>query len=97
MSIKKKIAKWLNITTQDIESMNGYMPKKFGESQSVEYEVDGLVHAHCKVTQWANGEGYDISFESKTNSNWQNKRIDIHVDELECLFACLNDLKYFES
>jgi hypothetical protein len=77
--------------------MDGYQPKKFGESRSVEYEINGLVDTFCKVTEWANGEGFDISFETKSNNDWENKRIDIHNDELECLFACLNDLKHFEN
>jgi hypothetical protein len=100
MSLKKKIAKWLKITAQDIEEMDGYQPKKFGESRSVEYEIDGLVKTFCKVTEWANGEGFDISFETEENvklGTWENKRIEIHTDELECLFACLNELKYFEN
>lgn len=97
MSIKKKVAKWLKITTEDIQEINGYLPKKFGESRSVEYQIDGLVDTFCKVTEWSNGEGFDISFETKSTNGWQTKRIDVHVDELECLFACFNDLKYFEN
>jgi len=97
MSIKKKIAKWLKITTEDIQEINGYLPKKFGTSRSVEYQMQGLVDTFCKVTEWSNGEGFDISFETKTDNGYQTKRIDVHVDELECLFACLNDFKYFEN
>jgi hypothetical protein len=59
--------------------------------------MQGLVDTFCKVTEWSNGEGFDISFETKTDNDYQTKRIDVHVDELECLFACLNDFKYFEN
>lgn len=96
MSMKKVIAKWLKITEEDIKEVDGYRAKKFGESRSVEYEMHGLTDTFCKVTEWANGEGYDISFETEiTKGKWVNKRIDLHMDELETMFSCLNDLKYF--
>ena len=92
MNIKKLIAKWLKITEADVITDDHYRPKKFGESRSVEYELKGLVDVFCKVTKWSNGEGYDISFETDQRS----KRIDLHIDELDTLFYCLNDLKHFE-
>lgn len=98
MNLKKKIVKWLKITANDIAEIDGYSPKKFGESKSVEFEIDGLVKSFCKVTKWSNGEGFDISFETKTNTktgDWTSKRIDLHTDELDCLFAALNELNYF--
>lgn len=100
MNIKKTIAKWLNITEQDIKANNYYGPKKFGESKSVEYENDGLTKTFCKVTKWSNGEGFDISFETQDNvklGTWKNKRIDLHSDELDTLLYCLKDLGYFEN
>jgi len=100
MGIKKLIAKWLKITEDDIKTIDGYSAKKFGESRSVEYEIDGLVKAYCKVTEWSNGEGFDISFETEENNKsatWENKRIELHVDELEVFFHCLNDLGYFKN
>jgi hypothetical protein len=99
MNIKKVIAKWLKITEADVIDNDYYMPKKFGESRSVEYELDGLVKTFCKVTPWANGEGYDISFETQVNEKtgkWENKRIELHSNELETFFHCLKDLEYFE-
>jgi hypothetical protein len=99
MNIKKTIAKWFKITEEDVKAINGYAPKKFGESRSVEYECDGLVQTFCKVTEWASGEGYDISIDSKVNiktPEYTNKRIELHVDELETFFYCLKDLGYFE-
>ena len=73
-----------------------YMPKLFGESKSVEYEIDGMKKSFCKLTEWANGEGYDVSFESEISTGkWENKRIELHTDELETFLACLNHFKYF--
>lgn len=95
MNLKKKIAKWLKITANDIAEIDGYAPKKFGESRSVEFEINGLVESFCKVTEWANGEGLDITFQSKTNNGWSDKRIDLHLDELDCLFAALDELGHF--
>jgi hypothetical protein len=93
MNIKKLIAKWLKITEADVIANNlDYIPKKFGESRSVEYEFKGLADVFCKVTKWSNGEGYDISFETDKLS----KRIELHVEELDTLFYCLNDLKHFD-
>ena len=54
MTLKKKIAKWLKITANDIAEIDGYAPKKFGESRSVEFEINGLVESFCKVTEWCN-------------------------------------------
>lgn len=96
--IKKKVSKWLEENKKFQGDNDGYGPNKFGESKSVEFEIDGLVKSFCKVTEWSNGEGFDISFETETNTNtgdWKNSRISVHADELECLFACLDDLNYF--
>ena len=73
-----------------------YMPKLFGEGKTVEYEIDGMTKSFCKLTQWVNGEGYDVSFESEVSKGrWENKRIELHTDELETFLACLNHFKYF--
>lgn len=98
MNIKKIIAKWFKITEEDIKANDYYSAKKFGESRSVSYQIDGLVKAFCTVTPWANGEGFEISFETEINpkgGEWEKKRIELHEDELETLFYCLNDLKHF--
>ena len=100
MNIKKTIARWFNITEEDIKASQYYGAKKFGESRSVEYEMDGLVKTFCKVTPWSNGEGFDISFETQENTKtgrWINKRIELHEDELDTMFYCLNDLGYFKT
>ena len=90
--IKKTIAKWLKITEEDIKANDYYHPKLFGEGKTVEYEIDGLAKSFCKLTEWANGEGYDISFDTDKQDT---KTISLHTDELDVLFACLNHFKYF--
>jgi len=83
---------------QNEEAIEGeyYMPKLFGEGKTVEYEIDGMKKSFCKLTEWVNGEGYDVSFESEVSKGkWESKRIELHTDELETFFACLNHFKYF--
>ena len=97
--IKQKIAKWLKITEEDVKVNDYYHPKLFGEGKTVSYEINGLTDSFCQLTEWTNGEGYDISFQTKTNTkieHCEDKRISLHTDELETLFACLNHFKYFE-
>lgn len=91
--IKKTIAKWLKITEEDVKANDYYHAKLFGEGKTVEYEIDGLAKSFCKLTEWANGEGYDISFNTDKQDT---KTISLHADELDVLFACLNHFKYFD-
>ena len=96
--LKQKIAKWLKITEEDIKANDYYHPKLFGEGKTVCYEINGLTDSFCQLTEWTNGEGYDISFQTKTdtkNNTWEDKRISLHTDELDVFFACLNHFKYF--
>lgn len=98
MRLFKKIRKYLKITIKEAEENAYYAPKFFGESKSVEYEIKGLTDSFCKVTEWSNGEGFDISFETLKNvktKQWENKNISLHTDELGCFLACLNHFKYF--
>jgi len=91
-----KIGRFLIKQNEEAIEEEYYMPKLFGESKSVEYEIDGMKKSFCKLTQWANGEGYDVSFESEVSKGrWESKRIELHTDELETFFACLNHFKYF--
>jgi hypothetical protein len=69
-----------------------YMPKLYGTGKTVEYKIDGLVNSYCKLTEWVNGEGYDVSFDTEKQ---ETKRIDLHTDEIEVFLACLNHFKYF--
>lgn len=97
MNIKKTIAKWLNITEADAVREEYSYPNKFGESRSVEYEMEGMSKVFCKVTPWSNGEGFDISFDTEVrDKNWENKKISLHDDELLTMMYCLQDLKYFQ-
>jgi hypothetical protein len=94
---KSKIKKFLVRTEKEAVEEDYYKPKKFGESKSVEYEIDGLTKSYCKLTQWANGEGYDVSFQTEANKGvYDYKNIELHTDELDVFFACLNHFKYFE-
>lgn len=97
--LKQKIAKLLQITEEDVKANNYYHPKLFGEGKTVSYEINGLTDSFCQLTEWTNGEGYDIFFQTKTDTkigHWEDKRISLHTDEIETLFACLNHFKYFE-
>ena len=99
MSIKKVIAKWLKITEDDIQQNDYAKFKKFGESRSVEFEYECLAKTFCKVTQWANGEGFDMSWETEKNKKsgeWNTKKIELHDDELQTMLYCLKDLGYFD-
>jgi hypothetical protein len=91
-----KIGRFLIKQNEEAIEEEYYMPKLFGEGKTVEYEIDGMKKSFCKLTEWANGEGYDVSFESEISTGkWENKRIELHTDELLAFFACLNHFKYF--
>ena len=98
MNLKEKIKTWFDATTNEAINADYYRPKLFGKSKSVTYEIDGLAKSYCQVTAWANGEGFDVSFETLANTkteHFEHKRISLHTDELDIFFACLNHLKYF--
>ncbi|MHB8871826.1 MAG: hypothetical protein ACYC5G_05220 [Candidatus Doudnabacteria bacterium] len=98
--LKQKIAKWFKITESDLAEYPDSSAKKFGDQKGVTYEMDLLCHTYCSVTNWSNGEGFDISWETEDNTtirSWEDKRISLHTTELECMFACLNDLRYFDT
>jgi len=91
-----KIGRFLVKQNEEAVKEEYYMPKLFGEGKTVEYEIDGIKKSFCKLTQWVNGEGYDVSFESEVSTGkWESKRIELHTDEIETLLACLNHFKYF--
>ena len=95
--ILEKIGKFLIKQEEEAIKAEYYKPKLFGKGKTVEYEIDGLKKSYCKLTEWVNGEGYDISFESEISTGkWENKRIELRTDELYTFFACLNHFKYFE-
>lgn len=92
--MKNKILKFLNYCKKENDKNDFYQPKLFGESKSVEYEINGLSKSFCKVTEWSNGEGYDVSFDTE---NQQTKVISLHTDEIDVFLACLNHFKYFKT
>ena len=99
--LKQKIAKWFDITINDLDNQfPDCRAKKFGDQKGVSFEMDLLVKTFCSVNNWASGEGFDISWKTEvneTNHIWEDKRVSLHISELECMLHCLNDLKYFES
>ena len=91
-----KISKFLVSKEAEAIKEEYYSPKLFGKGKTVEYEIDGMKKSFCKLTEWVNGEGYDVSFESEVSKGkWESKRIELHTDELDVFFACLNHFKYF--
>ena len=99
-TLKQKIAKWFNIQQKDLEENNYYRAKKYGEGKVVAFEINGLTDSFCQIAEWTNGEGYDVSFQTKTNEKidlWEDKRISLHTDELDVFLACLNEFNYFND
>lgn len=97
--LKSKIANWLKLQSVLSKEL-GYeetMPKVFGESRGVTFEKSGLVKTFCSVHEWANGEGFDLTWQTENgNGKWVDKRIELHDDEIETMLAALEHLKYFE-
>ena len=83
-------------TIEEAELEDFCIPKKTGEAKVVGYEIDGLINSYCTCSEWTNGEGFDISFETKNSSGFSESRISLHTDELDTMLACLNELGYFE-
>ena len=44
-----------------------------------------------QCTEWDNGEGYDFTFDSKDGQRF----ISLHLDDIESILFCLNELKFF--
>lgn len=99
--LKQKIARWFDITVEDLKKeYPESAAKKFGDQKGVSFEMDLLCKTFCSVVWWASGEGLDISWETEVNQtthSWENTKISLHTTELECMLACLNDLKYFDN
>ena len=92
-----KILVFLNLKkAESIRSNSTYEPVKFGESKSVVFQMKGMSDTFCQVTEWANGEGFDVSIQTKQKYGWDEKQISLHSDELECLLAGLNFFNYFD-
>lgn len=97
--MKNKQKKSVKRHFKEIEKLEGYAPKKFGEQKGVTYEMKGLAETFCSVNEWANGEGFDISWETMKNTStkdWESKALSLHTDELEVFIACLMDLGHFD-
>ena len=92
--MKKAVDKWVN----DKEYPK-WTPRLYSETRAVTYSVDSPVGPDkdftmsCTVVEWPNGEGYDLWF---FDSNNVEKRISLHFDELEAMFAGLNHFNFFD-
>ena len=88
--LKKKAKKRIRRDSDD-----KYAPKLYGESKAVSFEIisptgkDTYYTNFCLCTAWANGEGYDISFNDDKD---REKSISLHETELEIMLAALNHL-----
>ena len=101
--MKKKIKKWVLSWLMDKESE--YSPKKSRDLKAVSFRIRDPIDGkhsnqwlfHC--TQWDNGEGFlfDINCYNELSKQNQEMHYSLCLDELDGIFACLNDLKYFEE
>lgn len=90
--IKKNI-KWLK-DSSDKDYEGKYQPKKFGESKSVAFEIEGLAKSFCQTTEWANGEGYDFCFQDEKGNS---RRIELHLDDIQVMLAGLDHFNHFDN
>lgn len=67
-------------------------PKKVSDVKGVSFEVKGLCPTYCTCTEWNSGEGFNFEW---VDDKGNEKRVALHHNELDAMFACLNDLKYF--
>lgn len=100
--LKRKIKKYYKKLQKEakLENFEEMLPKKFGTQKGVSFELKGMADTFCSVNTWANGEGFDISWQTLKNTNtrdWEDKHLSLHRDELEVFMACLNDLKEFDN
>lgn len=100
--LKNKINKYYkNLKKQaKEEDFEKYLPKKFGTQKGVSFEMKGITETFCSVTHWANGEGFDINWQTLKNTktgDWEDKHLSLHRDELEVFMACLENLKEFDN
>ena len=79
------------------DSDEKYVPKLYGESKAVSFEIilptgkDTYYTNFCLCTAWANGEGFDFNF---TDDKGNEKSISLHETELEIMLASLNHLGF---
>ena len=60
---------------------------------AVSVETKRLAESLVMLTEWPNGEGYDLVIcEKKGNT----KHIELHIDEIEAILRGLMELNYFD-
>jgi hypothetical protein len=99
--MKSIIKKWILKYLQEDEKFN---PKKEGNLKAVCFSQKNPLgngkyqHYTCDLTEWVNGEGYQISIENYNELSKKSKikNFSLNNSELEVILACLNDLNYFE-
>lgn len=91
----KHILKWIYKIVSN--ESNKYRPIKEGESKAITYSCrvpigkDKFNNIICQVTEWNNGEGFDVSIVSEN----KERLFSLNADEITLLLACLNDFDYF--
>ena len=53
-----------------------------------------LSDSSLTMTEWQNGEGYDLCF---TNAKNNDKFVSLHIDEIELLLLLLHKFNYFKK
>ena len=69
--------------------MEKNMRKSINDDLS-KYEINKGEHSFIEITEWANGEGYDITIETKNRS----KIISLTFGELEAINYLTKSLEY---
>jgi len=101
--MKVKIKKWiLNYLT---EQKDVWYPKKEGNLKAVCFSSKQplgngkYVCYACDLTEWVNGEGYQISIDiyNEHSKKTEAKNFSLNNNEIDVILACLNDLNHFED
>jgi hypothetical protein len=94
--MKKGIIKWIYKYLKDEDCT--FLPKKDKDVKMSSFTSQSPLGNNkydensCQCISWNNGEGYDFILSNNNNT----KFISLHITELENMFCCLDDLKYFE-
>lgn len=99
--MKSKIKKWILEFLKEDDKFN---PKKEGDLKAVCFTQkrplgNGKYQQYtCDLSEWVNGEGYQISIEiyNEYSKKSEFKNFSLDNNELDVILACLNDLNHFE-
>ena len=101
MDIKSKIKVWTKEWLEDkkeewsakkVRNLNGVCFESKDPLGKGKY-VENMIH----ITQWVNGEGYDMSFTeyNQISKKQYDKHVSMNNNQVELMVAALNDLGYF--